>query len=155
MLNDQFPIQEYQRRRFLVSTDPDLLDIDTIHDYLANQSYWASGIDRSTVAQSVRFSYCWGVYDTAKSFAQIGFCRAITDFATFAYLSDVFILPAHQGRGLGKWLVQCALSHPELQTVRKWTLDTRDAHTLYQRFNFKTNPSPQNALIYRPNDPNW
>ncbi len=150
MINEQFPIQEFSRGRFLVSTDPKLLKLDTIHQYLSQQSYWAQGIAKTVVAQSIRFSFCWGVYDTTNHYTQVGFCRAITDFATYAYLSDVFILPEHQGRGLGKWLVQCALSHPELQAIRKWQLDTRDAQSLYTRFGFHENPHPEQTLLFRP-----
>jgi pyridoxal 5'-phosphate synthase glutaminase subunit Pdx2 len=121
-----------------ISTDPARLDLDVIHGYLV-QSYWAEGIPRETVARSLRGSLCFGLYHAG---AQVGFARVITDRATFAYLADVFVLPAHRGHGLGKRLMATIQSHPELQGLRRWLLGTRDAHGLYRQFGFETPADP-------------
>ncbi|HEX6386774.1 MAG TPA: GNAT family N-acetyltransferase [Anaerolineae bacterium] len=146
--NHQFPIQEYRRTGFVVSTDPNRLDVDVIHNFLANEAYWSPGIAREVVARAMEHSLCFGVYDGDGR--QVGFARVITDFTTFAYLADVFMLRPYRGQGLGKWLVECMLAHPELQGLRKWTLNTQDAHGLYRRFGFQPNPHPENHLVYRP-----
>ena len=148
MLNRQIPIHEYHQDRFLVSTDPDKLDVDAIHHFLANEAYWSPGVAREVVTRAMEHSLCFGVYD--HDGRQAGFARVITDFTTFAYLADVFILRPYRGQGLGKWLVECMLAHPELQGLRKWTLNTLDAHRLYQRFGFGPDPRPENYLVYRP-----
>lgn len=103
-----------------------------VHRFL-HDSYWAKGISKSIVEKALRNSVCFGLFDGA---AQIGFARAVTDRATFAYLADVFVLPSHRGRGLAKWLVSCVLAHPELQGFRRWMLATVDAHGLYQKLGF-------------------
>ena len=122
----------WHRDGYTVSTDPARLDLDVIHGFLAS-SYWAAGIPREIVARSIAHSMPFGIYDAD---AQVGFARVITDRATFGYLGDVFVLEAHRGRGLSKWLMECILSHPELQSFRRWVLLTRDAHGLYQQFGF-------------------
>jgi GNAT superfamily N-acetyltransferase len=116
---------------YLISTDKELLNIELIHDYLSQQSYWASNIPKAVVEKSIANSLCFGIYHTA---AQIGFARLITDMATFAYLADVFIVPAYRGKGLSKWLMETIHAHPELQNLRRWVLGTRDAHGLYAQF---------------------
>jgi GNAT superfamily N-acetyltransferase len=132
-----------------VSTDTSLLDLDAIHDYLSNRSYWAAGIPRETFEQAVRHSLCFGVYDGER---QIGFARAISDRATYAYMADVFILDEYQGRGIGKWLISCILAHPELQGLRRFALRTRDAHELYRQFGFHEDKHPENSMeIHTPN----
>lgn len=120
--------------RFLISTDKSKLDLNVIHDFLAGESYWAAGIPRETVARSIENSLCFGVYDNAN---QIGFARVITDFATFAYVADVFILEPYRERGLGKELMATIMTHPQLQGLRRWSLGTRDAQGLYAQFGFK------------------
>ena len=126
--------------KFLISTDRSKLDVDVIHEFLT-RSYWAAGIPRATVARSIENSLCFGVYDGAD---QIGFARVISDFATYAYIADVFILEAYRERGLGKELMASIMAHPDLQGLRRWSLGTRDAHGLYAQFGFRTvdNPSP-------------
>ncbi|HET6176545.1 MAG TPA: GNAT family N-acetyltransferase [Candidatus Sulfotelmatobacter sp.] len=124
---------EFQRGEFVVSTDRARLDLDVIHGFLTN-SYWAKGIPRERVALSIEHSLCFGVYDG--SGAQVGFARVITDFATYAYIADVFVLDSHRGRGLGKDLMKAIMEHPALQGFRRWSLSTRDAHTLYAQFGF-------------------
>jgi len=126
-------IVEFQRGEFVVSTDRTRLDLDVIHGFLTN-SYWAKGIPRERVALSIEHSLCFGVYDG--SGAQVGFARVITDFATYAYIADVFVLDSHRGRGLGKSLMESITQHPALQGFRRWSLSTKDAHRLYAQFGF-------------------
>jgi len=151
MLNQQLPIQTYRRDHFYVSTDAAKLDIEMIHDYLCNRSYWAKEIAKERVIRLVNHSFCFGVYVVDNGeYRQIGFARAVTDFTTCAYISDLFILEAYRGFGLGKWLVECMLNSPELQGLRKWMLHTQDAHTLYTRFGFQPYAVPENYLEFRP-----
>lgn len=131
---------------FTISTDPELLDYDFIHDFLANESYWARGIRRETVEMAIRHSLNFGLY---KDGQQLAYLRVITDYATFAYISDVFVGAAFRGQGLAKALLRCALQHPKLQGLRKWTLDTRDAQSLYHRFGFRVPPMPGTHMVYR------
>ncbi len=126
------------KENHLISTDPSKLNIDFIHHYLSEESYWAKGIPRSVVEKSIANSLCFGLYyndeKILSSYVQIGFARLITDRATFAWLADVFILPEHRRKGLSKWLMQTILAHPELQNLRRWLLATKDAHGLYKQF---------------------
>jgi GNAT superfamily N-acetyltransferase len=124
--------REWRRGEYLVSTDRSLLDLQVIHGYLST-SYWAAGVPEEVVGQSIENSLNFGVY---RGEEQVGFARVVTDRATFAYLADVFVLEAHRGQGLGKWLVEVVLSHPDLQGLRRWMLATRDAHDLYRRYAF-------------------
>ena len=119
--------------RFLISTDRSKLDVEVIHRFLT-RSYWAEGIPRETVMRSIENSLCFGVYDNAR---QIGFARVISDFATYAYVADVFILEPYRERGLGKELMASIIAHPDLQGLRRWSLGTRDAQGLYAQFGFK------------------
>jgi len=107
--------------------------LDVIYGFLTN-CYWAKGIPRETVARSIEHSLCFGIYDGSGS--QVGFARVISDFATIAYLGDVFVLDSHRGRGLSRWLLECIMQHPALQGMRRWILLTHDAHGLYSRFGF-------------------
>lgn len=122
------------RDSYTLSTDPSKLDVDVIHTYLSEHSYWAQGRSRTVVERSIEHSLCFGVY---RGKHQVGFARVITDYAVHAYLADVFVLPEHRGRGLGKWLVASMLSHPLLRGITKWSLDTRDAQGLYEPFGFE------------------
>lgn len=119
---------------YAISSDIHQLDITLIHGYLSNESYWAKGIPLDVVKKSIANSVCFGVYCKQ---VQVGFARVITDKATFAYLADVFILPAHRGKGLSKWLMEYIQAYPELQGLRRWVLGTRDAHGLYEQFGWK------------------
>jgi len=141
-------IAEFRRGEFLISTDPMRLDLDLIYDFLTN-CYWAKGIPRDVVARSIEHALCFGVYDG--SGAQVGFARVISDFATVAYLGDVFVLESHRGRGLSKWMMECILQHPALQNLRRWILLTRDAHELYRKFGFTALKSPDRYMeLHRP-----
>ena len=121
------------RDGYTISNDAARLDVDAIHAYLTT-SYWATGIPRATVARSLEHSTGYGLYGPDGQ--QVGFTRLITDWTTFAYLCDVYVLDAHRGRGLGVWLVETVLAHPELQGIRRLSLTTRDAHGLYEKFGF-------------------
>ncbi len=117
-----------------ISTDRTRLDLEMIHDFLANRSYWAAGVPFSVVEKSIENSLCFGVYDQRK---QVGFARVVTDFATIAYIGDVFILEHYRGRGLGKRLIKTIMNHPELRGLRLWLLGTKDAHDLYRKYGFQ------------------
>lgn len=141
-------VVEQRHGEFVISPDPARLDLDVIHGFLTN-SYWAKGIPREVVARSIENSLCFGIYDSAG--AQVGFARVISDFATFAYLADVFVLESHRGRGLGKRLMECIKTHPSLQGLRRWTLSTKDAHDLYAQYGFAPLKWPDRYMeIFRP-----
>jgi GNAT superfamily N-acetyltransferase len=131
---------EWQRGEYQISTDRERLDLDVIHDYLSSQSYWAKGRSRETIRRSIENSVPFGLY---KGEELVGFARVITDYATFAWLADVFVLESARGQGLGKWLVEVILSHPELQRFRRWVLATKDAQGLYRRFGFEELKRPE------------
>jgi GNAT superfamily N-acetyltransferase len=124
---------EWKRDSYLISTDPKLLDCDLIHAFL-REAYWSPNLPRDVFDRSMEHSLVFGLYDSAG--AQAGFARVVTDRAVFAYLADVFVLDEHRGRGLGVWLVESVLSHPDLQGMRRIALGTKDAHALYSRFGF-------------------
>ena len=123
-------IIEERRGDYLISTDPSKLDLDVIHGYLSGESYWAQGRPLDVMQRALEHSLCFGVYAGDE---QVGLARVVTDYATFAWLCDVFILEAHRGQGLGKWLIQTVVAHPALQGVLT-VLGTRDAHGLYQGY---------------------
>ena len=138
------------RGGYRISTDASLLDVDMIHHYLAHESYWSAGIERATVERFLRHSLCFGVYALdGGPRRQVGFARLVTDYTTFAWLADVFILDAYRGRGLGKWLVESILAHPDCQGLRRWMLATRDAHGLYTQYGFHALEKPDQHLIRR------
>lgn len=129
---------ETEEQGYRISTNPSLLNLALIHQYLSKESYWAQHIPMETVQKSIDHSLCFGVY--TEDGAQVGFARIISDRATFAYLADVFILPQHRGKGLSKWLIQTIHSHPDLQGLRRWLLGTKDAHGLYAQFGWSAIP---------------
>lgn len=133
---------DLRRDEFRVSDDRALLDVGLIHSFL-RESYWAAGIPRDVVERSLQGSLCFGLYEDE---TQVGFARCVTDRATYAYLADVFVLPTHRGRGLSKWLMECIVSHPDLQGLRRWNLVTRDAHRLYARFGFVPPRNPERHM---------
>jgi GNAT superfamily N-acetyltransferase len=124
---------EESRGEYWLSSDLGQMDIDAIHGYLS-RVYWSEGIPREVVERSMQNSLCFGVFCGTE---QVGFARVITDFATFAYVADVFVLEQHRGRGLATWLMQFVMHHPRLQGLRRWALATRDAHGLYEKVGFK------------------
>jgi GNAT superfamily N-acetyltransferase/predicted metal-dependent hydrolase len=131
-----------------ISADPSRLDLDVIHSFLSN-SYWAKNIPRQLVERSIRHSLCFGIFHSGK---QIGFARVISDFATFAYLADVFVLPEHRGRGVSKQLMETILEHRDLQGLRRFMLATLDAHGLYKQFGFEPLDHPDRYMsIHHPN----
>jgi GNAT superfamily N-acetyltransferase len=130
------------RGTFTISDEPERLQLEVIVDYLA-RAYWSNQRSRAVIEKSLKHSLCFGVYEQDQ---QIGFARVVSDHATFAYLADVFILESHQGHGLGKWLVQTILEHPELQGLRRWILATRDAHGLYAQFGFTALENPDRYM---------
>ncbi|MEW6371063.1 MAG: GNAT family N-acetyltransferase [Pseudomonadota bacterium] len=134
---------------FQVSTDQSRLDIPMIYRFLSEQSSWAVGISRPTVERAIENSLCFGAYLDGR---QIGFARVVTDFATFANMVDVFVLPEYRGHGYGKQLVAAVLRHPSLQRLRRFTLATSDAHSLYARFGFTPLSKPETLMErYFPN----
>jgi GNAT superfamily N-acetyltransferase len=128
---------------YTVSDDPAKLDPVAIHAFLT-RSYWASHIPLDVVERSLAHSLCFGLYDPAG--AQVGCARVVTDRATFAYLCDVYVLEAHRGRGLSKFLMRCVLAHPDLQGLRRFMLATADAHGLYRQFGFETPQRPERVM---------
>ncbi len=116
-----------------ISTDRERLDLDVIHGFL-REAYWSPGVPRDVVERSFAHSLCFGLY--APDGAQAGFARAVTDRATFAWIADVFVLPAHRGQGLATWLMRTLLDHPDLQELRRTVLATQDAHGLYAALGF-------------------
>ena len=123
---------EWRNGDVLISDNRSLLDLDVIHRFLS-ESYWSAGVPREVLKRGIENSLCFGVYIGGQ---QVGFARAITDRATFAYLADVFVLEPHQGRGLGKQLMSFIRAHADLQGLKRWHLVTRDAHGLYTQFGF-------------------
>ena len=138
-----YELHHERRNEILLSTDKSKLDITTIHNFLTT-SYWAKDVLTSVVEKSINNSLCFGVYELDK---QIGFARVISDYATFAYLFDVFILEAYRGQGLGTWLIKSILVYSELQNLRTWLLSTADAHELYRQFGFKNLPAPERMMV--------
>jgi GNAT superfamily N-acetyltransferase len=132
---------------YAISTDRSRLDIGLIHNFLSS-SYWAQGIPRAVVEKAIAHSLCFGAYCGP---AQVGFARVVTDFASIAYLGDVFVMPEHRGRGVSKMIVRAIVEHPELQGLRRFILATKDAHGLYAQFGFKPLANPQDFMtIHRP-----
>lgn len=130
-------IREWTRGSYTISTDRERLDLDMVHGFLVG-SYWAEGRTRERVAQSIEHSLPFGLYHGEE---QVGFARVLTDFVVLAFLADVFVLESHRERGLGAWLVEVVTSLPELRSIRRWLLGTRDAHELYRKFGF-VDPKP-------------
>lgn len=137
-MSDEY--HEWQQGEFTISTDRDRLQIEAIHRFLSEESYWAQTRTREQTETAIKNSLPFGVY---KGENQIGFARVVTDYATFAYLGDVYILEAFRGRGLSKWLMETIVGHRGLQGFRRWILATKDAHTLYEKFGFHALVHPE------------
>lgn len=138
-------VYEFTRGAFTLSTDKAKLDVPLIHDYLSNRSYWAQGRSLEAVQTSIEHSLCFGIYQGP---TQVAFCRVVSDYATFAWLCDVFVLETARGHGLGKWLIESVMAHPDVQAVRRVLLATRDAHELYRQYGgFENLPNPERWMI--------
>lgn len=132
---------EVHREQYTISTDPSRLDLVLVHHFLSTQSYWAKNRTLEAQARAVQNSLNFGVY---AGLQQVGYARVVADYATFAWLCDVFILPEYRGLGLSKWLVQTVIDHPDLRPIRRLLLATRDAHELYRKYGgFDTLPNPE------------
>lgn len=140
---------DWHKDDYTISTERSRLDLGVIHRYISEESYWGKGRALEVVRRSVENSLPFGIY---KGDELVGFARVVTDYATFAWLADVFVLEAHRGRGLSKWLMEVILSHTELQGFRRWVLATKDAQGLYRRFGFIDLHRPE-RWMERP-DPN-
>lgn len=136
--------REYKKDEFIISTDKEKLQINVIHKFLST-SYWAKNIPFEIVKQSINNSLCFGIY---KEGTQIGFSRLITDYTTFAYLADVFVIEQYRGKGLSKWMMQQIIDYPELQGLRTWMLKTADAHGLYQQYGFDKPKFPERVMEF-------
>jgi GNAT superfamily N-acetyltransferase len=137
----------WQRDSFIVTCDRARLDRALVAEFLAS-SYWAKGIPAALVETSIERSLCFALLEGNR---QIGFARVISDYATIAYIVDVFVVPEYRGRGLGKWLLGCVVDHPDLQGLRRWVLATRDAHGLYEKLGFTALKRPE--LFMERHDP--
>jgi GNAT superfamily N-acetyltransferase len=131
----------WQRGEYEIDTEPSRLDRGLIHDFLST-AYWSPNVPRDVVERSIENSLVFGLYRDGE---QVGFARAVTDRSVFAYLADVFVLEPHRGHGLGKWLIETVLAHPDLQGMRRITLGTKDAHALYEHYGFR--PADSSRLM--------
>jgi len=129
-----------------ITSDPSRMDLHAIHAFLSQESYWANGVAFEVVRRAVAHSLPFGAFDDG---SQVGFARVITDRATFAYLADVYVLPTHRGRGIAKQLMAAIAAHPDLQSLRRWHLVTRDAHALYAQFGFTPLDWPERHMMKR------
>lgn len=132
-------IHEWQHGAYTISTDKQRIDLDAVHGFLRT-AYWSLDVPRPIVARGIEHALVFGVYHGAQ---QAGFARVVTDYTRFAYLCDVFVLDAFRGQGLGVWLIETILAHPELQGLRRWLLATRDAHGLYAKLGFTPLNAPE------------
>ena len=138
---------EWKNGPYSVTSDPQRLDVDAVHAFLT-RSFWARGISKELVARSIERSLCFSLLHDK---VQVGLARVVSDFATYAYLCDVYVLEEYQGKGLGKWMIGAVMTHPDLQGLRRFQLMTRDAHGLYTRFGFKAAAHPDRLMeIFRP-----
>ena len=141
-------IQDLEKEGYRISTDKSELDLNVIHGFLSKEAYWSKGIPFEIIKKGIDNSFCFGVYHKLE---QVGFARLITDYATYAYLADVFIVEEHRGKGLSKWLMDVIINHPEVQGLRRWTLATLDAHELYKQFDFTSLAKPETFMeLYKP-----
>ncbi len=134
---------EVRHEDVLIYYDRTQLDRALIHRFLSERSYWAQGVSREIVERAIDHSLCFGIYRSSR---QVGFARVVTDFATFAWLADVFIVEEERGRGLSKKLAAGILAHPRLQSLRRFMLGTRDAHGLYAQFGFEPIKYPERFM---------
>jgi GNAT superfamily N-acetyltransferase len=133
-----------ERDGYVISNDRSTLDVEVIHPFLSEDAYWSPGVAREVVERAIANSLCFGLH--APDGSPAGFARVVGDRATYAYLADVFVLPAHRGRGLGTWLVESVLAHTDVRGVRRAGLVTEDAHGLYARFGFEPLRHPERHM---------
>ncbi len=152
-------IYEAAKDEFIISTNKSKLNVQFIHNYLSNESYWAKNIPVETVQQSIDGSCCFGLYvnendlsapQNFETLRQVGFARVVTDHATFGYLADVFIIETFRGKGLSKWMMEMIMGHPNLQGLRRWMLATKDAHGLYAQYGFLPLDKPERIMGFKP-----
>lgn len=140
----------WTRGEYEISTDPARLDLDLTYRFLSEEAYWSPGVPREIVERAIGNSMVFGAYHVGpQGSAQVGLARVVSDMATFAWICDVFVLPEHRGQGLGKWLMECVTAHPDLQGLRRWMLATRDAHGLYEQYDFTPLEDPARFMIRR------
>jgi len=143
--------EEFQRDGYTISTDQGRLDLGLIHEYLSQHAYWAIGRPLEVTQRAIENSLCFGVYAGE---AQVGFARVVTDYATFGWLCDVFIVESQRGRGLAKWLVETVVAHPALTGLKQIILATRDAHELYRNYGgFRALEQPEKWMVRRTSQP--
>jgi GNAT superfamily N-acetyltransferase len=141
-------MQEWEKGDYRITTDPLQFDRDVIFEFLARQAYWSRNIPHETMEKSLANSLGFALFHRDQ---QVGFVRVISDYATIAYLGDVFVIPEFRGRGLSKWLMECVMSHPDLQSLLRWILVTGDAHELYKKFGFAALAKPESYMeLYNP-----
>lgn len=133
-------MSEWHRGDYTISTERARLDLRVVHRFISEESYWGRGRALEVVRRAVENSLPFGIYRDAE---QVGFARVVTDYATFAWVADVFVLAEHRGRGLAKWLMEVVIAHPDLQGFRRWVLATKDAHELYRPFGFRELHRPE------------
>lgn len=143
-------IAEWQRDDYVLSSDPNRIDVYWVHRQLTENSYWAREQSLMQTRRALSASLCFGIYLQEE---QVGFARLITDYSRFAYLSDVIIEPAQRGRGLGGWLATTIVKHPELHTVKRWLLATDDAHEVYRRAGWQPVAKPERLMEFTPPHP--
>jgi GNAT superfamily N-acetyltransferase len=130
-----------------ISNKHEDMDLDMIHHYLSEVGYWSPGISRDRVERAMKGSLPFGLFLDGQ---QVAYARVVSDYVSFAYLGDVFVLPEYQGKGFGKQLLTAIHAHPQLQGMRGWVLKTRDAHGLYRQFGWEVDPTPEWTMAFRP-----
>ena len=136
-------IREFFKEEYLITTDKLKIDMSSVHAFISNESYWAKNIPLDVLSNSIKNSLTFSMLHNSN---QIGFARVITDFSTFAYLADVYIIQEYRKRGLSKWLLKTIVEFPELQGLRRWMLMTLDAQELYKKYGFKNLKYPERAM---------
>ncbi|KAB2845857.1 MAG: GNAT family N-acetyltransferase [Melioribacteraceae bacterium] len=141
--------ENFVSKAYHISTDKSKLNLQIIHKFLSEDSYWSKNIPVEIVKKGIENSLCFGVYFNDE---QVGFARIITDYVSFGYLADVFILPDHRGKGLSKWLMEEIMNYPDIKGLRRIMLATADAHELYRKYGFTTPANPDRIMeVHRPN----
>lgn len=133
--------------QIIISNKHEDMDLDTIHQYLSEVGYWSPGISRNQVERAMKGSLPFGLFHDGR---QVAYARIVSDYTTFAYLADVFVIPDYQGKGLGKKLMTVIHAHPQLQGLRSWSLKTKDAQGLYRQFGWEVDPTPERTMVFKP-----